>query len=50
MNVVQLIALILFLAAGALVFFPRIDHRAAWVCVALAGALLTLDVAGVIEA
>jgi hypothetical protein len=48
MNVVEIICLILFALGGILPFFPNVDVRASFVCLAIAGALLTLDVGGVI--
>jgi hypothetical protein len=49
MNVVEWISLILFALGGVIAFLPRVDVRAAFVCFAIAGALLTLDVGGVIN-
>jgi hypothetical protein len=49
MNVVEWISLILFVLGGVIAFLPRVDARAAFVCFAIAGALLTLDVGGVIN-
>lgn len=49
MTVVQLIALVLFALGGLLPFFPNVDIKAAFVCLALGGVLLSLEAGGVID-
>jgi hypothetical protein len=48
-TVVQIVALIAFIAGGLTPFAPGIDTRVAFVLLAVAGALLCLDVGGVID-
>ena len=46
MDVVDIVALILFALGGILPFLPNVDVRAAFVCVAIGGIILSLDAGG----